>query len=179
MAAEQAGTPISPTDSFRLQQDAKRASDHRHKYTFGSRTNGSRVQPASVRHSRTHGFPDSYSDKMHAQAHATGKAAGKHPQRYAFLDEPLTSDSSAPEDDLGAPSAAPEPDADIAYSYDRPTGPSRGNDILSMAINKAVERYETKATEKLVRDEYDVVNDTDAATHAAGYVADDDDFELV
>ena len=89
----------------------------------------------------------------------------------------MTSDSSA-EEDVQEASAAPEPDAGVTYSFDAPRGPSNGSDILNMAINKAVERFENKETEKLVKNEYEVVGrHTDACQE--GYVADDDEYELV
>ena len=88
----------------------------------------------------------------------------------------LGSDSSSAED-VQEPSAAPEPDAGITYSFDAARGPTPRGEILSMAINKAVERFETKETEKLVKNEYDVVaKEEDEAQ--GGYIA-DDDFELV
>lgn len=87
------------------------------------------------------------------------------------------SDSSA-EEEVRESSAAPEPDAGITYSYDAAHGPNQGGQILSMALAKAVERYETQATEKLVMEEYEVVGNEkeDAST---GYAADDGDFELI
>ena len=88
----------------------------------------------------------------------------------------LGSDSSSAED-VQEPSAAPEPDAGITYSFDAARGPTPRGEILSMAINKAVERFETKETEKLVKNEYDVVAKEDDEAQG-GYVA-DDDFELV
>ena len=41
-----------------------------------------------------------------------------------------------------------------------------------------MEKFETKATEKLVREEYEVIGNEKEDTHT-GYAADDDDFELV
>ena len=66
-------------------------------------------------------------------------------------------DSSADED-VEHPSAAPAPDAEIAYSYDAHRGPSHGSQILNNALEKAVERFETKETEKLVKNEYEVLD---------------------
>ena len=88
------------------------------------------------------------------------------------------SDSSADEE-VHDESTAPVPpaDAEVMYSYDKQTGPGKGSEILSLAISKAVERFETKQTEKLVK-EYEFVdgkeNDTDG-----GYFADEDDFEII
>ena len=50
-----------------------------------------------------------------------------------------------------------------------------------MAINKAVERFEVKETEKLVKDEYDVLGSKDYEDEddrIEGYFG-DDDFELI
>ena len=69
------------------------------------------------------------------------------------------------------------PDAAYTYSYDRPTGASKGSQILGQALAKAVETYETKATEKLVKDEYELVkHEEDENT---GSSTGEDDFELV
>ena len=75
-------------------------------------------------------------------------------------------------------SAAPEPDAGYTYSYDAPRGPGKGSQVLGIALAKAVEKFETKATEKLIKEEYEVVGSEKEETHA-GYTADGDDFELV
>lgn len=103
------------------------------------------------------------------------KTARKHDP--VFDAETSTSDSSA-EEDVKEASAAPEPDAGYTYSYDASRGPGKGSEILSMALAKAVEKFETKATEKLVKDEYEVVSADKEEAHT-GYAADEDDFELV
>lgn len=104
------------------------------------------------------------------------KSSGKHPT----LDHDTTTSDSSAEEDIKEASAAPVPDADVAYSFDARRGPSHGSEILSMAISKAVERFENKETEKLVKDEYEVVaREKEVETRNAGYVADEDDFELV
>lgn len=86
------------------------------------------------------------------------------------------SDSSA-EEDIRETSAAPEPDAGLTYSFDAPRGPGKGSQILGMALAKAVEKYEFKATEKLVKDEYEVVGKEKPTNVRC--VIDEDDFELV
>ena len=70
-----------------------------------------------------------------------------------------------------------ECDADICYSFDAPRGPTVGSGILSMALANAVEKYEVKATEKLVKEEYEVVG-KEKQDATDGHVV-DDDFELL
>ena len=94
------------------------------------------------------------------------------------LDTEIFVSDSSTDEDVKEASAAPEPDAEILYSYDAPRGPSQGGQILSMALAKAVEKFETKETEKLVKNEYEVVG-AEEEDHQKGYVADEDDFEWV
>ena len=102
------------------------------------------------------------------------KSARRHEMRYESSNGP--SDSSADEDVVEA-SAAPEPDADITYSFDAARGPRKGSQVLGVALAKAVEKFETKQTEKLVSEEYDVVDGKEEDVHA-GHVA-DDGFEMI
>ena len=95
----------------------------------------------------------------------------------AFDTENSASDTSA-EEDVREASAAPEPDAGYTYSYDAPKGPGKGSQILGLAIAKAVEKYETKATEKLVNEEYEVVA-KENEDERTGYGANEDGFELI
>ena len=100
------------------------------------------------------------------------------PRKHPNLDSDVFVSDSSAEEDVKVASAAPEPDAEIMYSYDAPHGPAAGGQILSMALAKAVEKFETKATDKLIKDEYDVVGHEEE-DHHDGYYADEDDFELV
>ena len=109
------------------------------------------------------------------KAAQVAKISRKHESR--FDNDTCTSDSST-EEDVKEASAAPEPDAGYTYSYDAPRGPGKGSQVLGIALAKAVEKFETKATEKLIKEEYEVVGSEKGETHA-GYTADDDDFELV
>ena len=109
------------------------------------------------------------------KAAQVARISRKHESR--FDNDTCTSDSST-EEDVKEASAAPEPDSGYTYSYDAPRGPGKGSQVLGIALAKAVEKFETKATEKLIKEEYEVVGSEKQETHA-GYTADDDDFELV
>jgi hypothetical protein len=79
--------------------------------------------------------------------------------RTAFnKDMTSASAESSADEEVEHPSTAPAPDADIAYSFDAHRGPSHGSQILNHALDKAVERFETKETEKLVKNEYEVLD---------------------
>jgi len=103
--------------------------------------------------------------------------------RKVFRNEVLdtgvaSSDSSAGEEEIRDAAAAPIPDAEIMYSYDAASGPGEGTDILSHAITKAVQRYENKVTEKLVK-EYEFVDNGKELGDGYTADADDDDFEMI
>ena len=68
-----------------------------------------------------------------------------------------TGDSSSDED-VEEPSAAPEPDAGIAYSFDAERGPNHGSQILGQALAQALERFEVRQTDKLIKEEYEVLD---------------------
>ena len=103
------------------------------------------------------------------------KMARKHDP--VFDTDTSASDTSA-EEEVRDASTAPEPDAGYTYSYDAPRGPGKGSQILGLALAKAVEKFETKATEKLVKDEYEIVS-PEKEEAQVGYAAREDDFELV
>ena len=103
------------------------------------------------------------------------KMARKHDP--VFDTDTSASDTST-EEDIRNASTAPEPDVGYTYSFDASRGPGKGSQILGLALAKAVEKFETKATDKLIREEYDVVG-IEKEEYCAGYVADADDFELV
>jgi hypothetical protein len=102
---------------------------------------------------------------------------GKSPRPGLNVDDGDESVSST-EDELAEASVTPAPDADILYSYDAARGPAKGNEMLGVAVAKAVERHETKVTEKLVKDEYEVL-DKSVEESVDGSTAVDDGFELV
>lgn len=90
----------------------------------------------------------------------------------------LPSDTNSSDDEVFDSSTAPLPDAEVMYSYDAPSGPSTGSDILSNAVMQAVKRFENKQTEQLVKTEYDLV--LDGKEFEDAYAGDaEDDFEVI
>jgi hypothetical protein len=92
-------------------------------------------------------------------------------------------DSSADEE-IEEPSAAPAPDAEITYSFDAERGPSHGSQILGQALAKAIERFEVRQTDKLIKEEYEVLDVNEALSPAPKAVrktiaAEDEDYEFV
>jgi len=61
----------------------------------------------------------------------------------------------------------------VLYSYDRPTGPSHGSQILTHALNMAIDKMETKQLEQLLKNEYDIVDSEESAS------SEDDDYEFI
>ncbi|KAI4692805.1 uncharacterized protein J4E88_001173 [Alternaria novae-zelandiae] len=113
--------------------------------------------------------------------HIKASYPGPMKARTAFnKDMASASDESSADEDVEHPSAAPAPDAEVAYSFDAHRGPSHGSQILNHALDKAVERFETKETEKLVKNEYEVLDLYDEAPRPKRHVApEDDEYEFV
>ncbi|TKA64805.1 hypothetical protein B0A49_03091 [Cryomyces minteri] len=141
-------------------QDYKRDADHKHKWALGEsegkgRASG-KTRPARIiqrqmaamrRETHSHTASLDHRDKL----------ARKHDVLGEQYHSCASGDSSADEDVTEA-SAAPVPDADITYSFDAPRGPSHGSQILSLALAKAVERFENVETDRLVKTEYEVLD---------------------
>ncbi|OAL43610.1 hypothetical protein IQ07DRAFT_290446 [Pyrenochaeta sp. DS3sAY3a] len=141
MSAEQSftGDLRSTAKEFNRDKNSRVKWAHGQSYGPGRREEDARPRPAKiVPHVRS-----SYPGHMKAQTafnHDMAEASG---------------DSSADED-VEHPSTAP--DAEIAYSFDASRGPSHGSQILNLALEKAVERFETKETDKLIKNEYEVLD---------------------
>ncbi|OAL00835.1 hypothetical protein IQ06DRAFT_149624 [Phaeosphaeriaceae sp. SRC1lsM3a] len=73
-------------------------------------------------------------------------------------DMAYASGESSADEEVEHPSTAPAPDAEVAYSFDASRGPSHGSQILNHALEKAIERYEIKETDKLIKNEYEVLD---------------------
>ncbi|KAH7401088.1 hypothetical protein DE146DRAFT_492934 [Phaeosphaeria sp. MPI-PUGE-AT-0046c] len=118
---------------------------HGHSFGPGRREEDARPRPARV---IPHFKPTSYPGAMKAQTALSKDMA------YA-------SGESSADEEVEHPSTAPALDAEVAYSFDASRGPSHGSQILNHALEKAIERYEVKETDKLIKNEYEVL-DVDA-----------------
>ncbi|KDB26158.1 hypothetical protein H109_02037 [Trichophyton interdigitale MR816] len=85
-------------------------------------------------------------------------------------------ESSSDEEELDPP-ATPE-GLDPLYSFDANSSPAQGGHILSAAVVQAVDKFETKQTEKLAR-EYEFVGLIDPEDFDEGYGGHEDGFELI
>ncbi|KAE8353095.1 hypothetical protein BDV28DRAFT_114744 [Aspergillus coremiiformis] len=162
---------------------AKRVHNHKSKWAYGGRTAFPHHDVSISDPVTRPAMPQTHSLKYTRllqldrkaksnQVSTAAKFTLRHDIREALDSGP--SDSSATED-VDEPSTAPDvlgnlPGDDSVKSYE-----VSGQTIFSDAITKAVERFETQETEKLVK-EYEII--TREGEIATGYLA-DDDFELV
>lgn len=176
---------ITANDLRRAGTDAKRVYDHKMKWAYGGRSAVARREVSEVYPVTRPAVPSTHYMHLHHAMQRDRKAKTNQLATAAKIDlrndirEALDSgpsDSSGGEDiddPASAPTVAEEPGDEASGTVEHYE--VAGQTILSDAVNKAVERFETKETEKLVK-EYEVVTHEHEAT--GGYVA-DDDFELV
>ena len=101
-----------------------------------------------------------------AVANIRRSTAGANKSRTSLRNDiACASGDSSADEDVEHPSTAPAPDAGVAYSFDAPRGPSQGSQILGPLLDQAMERFEVRQTDKLIRDEYEVLEaDAEAVT---------------
>lgn len=141
MSAEQSftGDLRSTAKEFNRDKNSRVKWAHGQSFGPGRRAEDARPRPAKV-------IPH---DRSAYPGHMKARTAFNNDMASA------SGDSSADED-VEHPSTAP--DAEIAYSFDASRGPSHGSQILTLALDKAVERFETKETDKLIKNEYEVLD---------------------
>lgn len=196
MAAATNTSIVLTQDLRAAAQDYKRDSEHKHKWELGEAWGPGRSSPA---HPRPRKPSPKYvvrsnsleyivvTDSVRQKIHKGQAAKGIHRQNIVADRHEVATDSSADEE-VEEPSAAPAPDAEVAYSYDAKQGPSHGSQVLGVALEKAVAKFENNETEKLVRDEYEVLgSDGEAVANQAGKKAgkasdalpEEDEYEFV
>ncbi|KAF3480929.1 uncharacterized protein GIQ15_06276 [Arthroderma uncinatum] len=85
-------------------------------------------------------------------------------------------ESSSDEEEFD-PTVTPE-EPELFYSFDAHVSPAEGGHVLSAAVIRAVDKYETKQTEKLAR-EYEFIGVMDSNDLDEGYGGYDEGFELI
>jgi hypothetical protein len=174
---------LAAGDLRRSATESKRDHDHKAKWAFGTRdgrnqlantVNDPHLRPAAHR-------PVSRWDHKQAQSTINRKVACAKVSLLNDVDEALNvaydnADSSADED-VPEPGAASE-NPNIYYSFDAASAPRQGDHILGIALARAVEKFEIKETEKLVR-EYEFVPHETQSECGDRDNLDEDDFELV
>ncbi|KAF2791326.1 hypothetical protein K505DRAFT_351377 [Melanomma pulvis-pyrius CBS 109.77] len=148
-----------------------RDKDHRVKWAHGQAFGPGRRDELHPRPARVVSAPKSQSGLNKARTAVKNDIAS------------ASGDSSADED-IEEPSAAPAPDAEITYSYDAERGPSHGSQILGIALAQAIERFEVRQTDKLIKEEYEVLDVNEALSPAPKAIrktvaAEDEDYEFV
>jgi len=130
-----------------------------HGPSFGSTRREEDARPRPARVYRPHS----------ARVYPGYKTSPDSMKAHTALTKDITnaSDESSTDEDVEHPSSAPAPDAEIAYSFDAERGPSHGSQILNTALDQAIKKYEIKETDKLIKNEYEVLDhDTEALSPA-------------
>lgn len=111
---------------------------------------------------------------------------GMHKNRTAIKNDiAYASGDSSADEDVEHPSVAPVPDAGVTYSFDAEQGPNHGSQVLGQALAKAIETFEVRQTDKLIKEEYEVLRlDEDALSPGPravrkGVAPEDEDYEFV
>jgi hypothetical protein len=186
MAAMSSETFV-PQDFHREGVQAKRDHDHKAKLAYRARTaqpqeplHGSDlsvIRPAApVSHYMLYSRALKRDNQKSLNHLAADAKANLRLDLKEVLDEHHQSSDSSGDEDIKEPTSANEnvlvdrAEEDPFHPYD-----VSGQTILSAAINKAIERYETKETERIVK-EYEFV--PHEGEPAGGFLA-DGDFELV
>jgi len=154
MSSEQTS---SNADLRSTAQDYKRDATRKQKWALG---------PAVISSGRSEGKPrprrPSETDYNFARRAEKGAVASlahgaKVARKQDMLEGVVDSSGSSDEYDEVVTPAQPA-DAGVAYSFDAARSPSKGSQILNVALAKAVEKFEERETVKLVKSEYDVLD---------------------
>jgi hypothetical protein len=111
-------------------------------------------------------------------------ASGFNKTRTAIKNDiAYASGDSSADEEVEHPSVAP--DAEITYSYDAERGPNHGSQVLGIALAKAIESFEVRQTDKLIHDEYEVLDVNAEAVspgpkaHRKSLAPEDEEYEFI
>ncbi|KAL1952668.1 hypothetical protein VTO42DRAFT_4550 [Malbranchea cinnamomea] len=146
--------------SLKDANELKRYHDSRHKWAHGCRPLPGRSAILADHRCRP----------LRNHPNATPEMKTKHRPRQSSRPRPeLEVDDDVlfdgPLSDGGETSpAGPEENPDVFYSFDAPRSPGHGEHILSVAIARALDRFESKETERAVR-EYEFIDQSEGSDH--------------
>ncbi|KAF1974691.1 hypothetical protein BU23DRAFT_88984 [Bimuria novae-zelandiae CBS 107.79] len=190
MASEQTFTSDlrSEAKDFNRDKTSRVKWAHGAAYGPGRRAEEERPRPArvvSVPKSVAPRLPYDYRMQAHS-CRSLRRGSGTEKSRVALKKHiNYSSDDSSADEEVEHPSVAPVPDAGVAYSFDAARGPSHGSQILGLALNKAIENFEVRQTDKLIKEEYEVLRlDDDALSPGPkatrkGVSPDEEDYEFI
>ncbi|EME76937.1 uncharacterized protein MYCFIDRAFT_71161 [Pseudocercospora fijiensis CIRAD86] len=162
MSSEQT---FSNADLRSTAQDYKRDAAHKHKWALGAVDGTGRAQgkPRPQRVSENEYIFRRRAEKGEVASYAQ---AAKVARKHDMLDgAAITDDSSGSNSDEYDETPSPPVDAGVTYSFDAVRSPTKGSQILNVALAKAVEKFEERETVKLVKSEYELL-DSDGETMA-------------
>jgi len=135
-------------------RDSKRRADSTHKWALGEAWGPGRSDEAHPRPYATKLLSKTTHD-MREGSRRMNKAKSDR-RRAMAADKREATDSSA--DEEIEPVTPQEADAQVTYSFDAARSPNKGSQILGVALDRAVERFENKETERILKDEYLVLD---------------------
>ncbi|KAK1822236.1 hypothetical protein LTR12_003375 [Friedmanniomyces endolithicus] len=155
MSSEQT---FSTCDLRSTAQDQLRNAAHKHKWAFGNTPTTGRAAGGKLRPQRPSETNYNAKRREVKVAVAALQPGAKVARKQDMLEGTAISDESSGSasdyDDVPSPAVDP-----WFYSFDSPTAPSQGSQILNAALVKAVAKFEERETAKLVKNEYEVLDD--------------------
>ncbi|KAK0262417.1 hypothetical protein LTR48_007441 [Friedmanniomyces endolithicus] len=151
MSSEQT---FSTSDLRSTAQDQLRNAAHKHKWAFGNTPTTGKLRPQRPSETSNYNAKRREVKAAVAALQPGAKVARKQDMLEGTAISDESSGSASDYDDVPSPAVDP-----WFYSFDSPTAPSQGSQILNAALVKAVAKFEERETFKLVKNEYEVLND--------------------
>ncbi|KAF3901912.1 hypothetical protein ABW21_db0205263 [Orbilia brochopaga] len=107
------------------------------------------------------------------ESNTRSKARSQRVSAHWDNDNPLVDSLDGPTDPFDQDNILRDGVDGVLYSYDHPTGPSHGSQILAQALNVAIDKMEKKQLDLLIKNEYDIVESEESGS------SEDDEYEFV
>ncbi|KAK5129702.1 hypothetical protein LTR08_002946 [Meristemomyces frigidus] len=158
MSSEQ---PFSTSDLRSTAQDYKRDAARKHKWALGAVATAGTGRPVGGKPRPHRPSETEYNFKRRETKGAVAalQNGDKVARKQDMLEGAAVSDDSSNSASDYDETPSPPADAGITYSFDAKRSPSHGSQILNVALAKAVEKFEERETVKLVKNEYEVLDD--------------------